>query len=465
MAYDVPIRMPKMSMTMTEGELVSWSVAPGEPVSVGDTVCEVMTDKVDMEVEAPVDGTLLRIDVEQGVVAVGTAIAWICSDQPDPMGDLLEDDPQRNGATAEPAPTAAPAPKTSADEVEVPAPGGPDPVLDRPASPAPTAPARASTLEPVGAGTAPAAGPVAAVPRARFLAREHSLDLRALEGTGPGARVLVADVERALTAIPAQPAPAARTGPPVASATTPVVPQPVPATSGEPAARNGTPRAAASTRRAAAVRAAVARTMTASAAVPQFTVWRDLDLEPLEASRWGISYTTLLLRAYAAALREVPALRTRWDGAAAQPVDQLAVGLAVDTPDGLLVPVFNDPDLVPVEVLDADVRSTAATARTGRIDAVHLLPATGMLSNLGGLGVDRFQALVIPPQASVLSAGASSRRPVAVPGGLGVGLRVTVGLTVDHRVADGADGARALAALALSCAQPLRLLGPAGVRP
>lgn len=204
--------------------------------------------------------------------------------------------------------------------------------------------------------------------------------------------------------------------------------------------------------------------MTASAAVPQFTVWRDLELERVDAARNGISWTTLLLRGYAIALREVPALMGRWEGDAAQEVHDLGIGLAVDTPDGLLVPVFAEPDRVPLEQLDADVRATGAAARGGKIDAAHLLPAVATLSNLGGLGVDRFQALVTPPQASVIAAGAVSRRPVGVPGGLGLGLRVTLGLSVDHRVADGADGARLLQALSQAFTEPLRLLGPSGAR-
>lgn len=208
------------------------------------------------------------------------------------------------------------------------------------------------------------------------------------------------------------------------------------------------------------MRAAVARTMTASAAVPQFTVWRDLDLAATDAVRGRISWTTVLLRGYATALREVPALLGKWDGTRVVPGEQVGVAMAVDTGHGLLVPVFSDPDQVGVEQLDEDVRETIAAARAGRIAPEHLLPAAATLSNLGGLGVDRFQALVTPPQASVLAAGAIDRRPVAVPGGVGLGLRLTVGLSVDHRVADGADGARLLAALAAAMSEPIRLLGP-----
>lgn len=426
--YEVPVRMPKMSMTMTEGEILTWNAKQGAAVSEGDVVCEVMTDKVDMEVEAPVSGTLLRIDVESGLVAVGTPIAWISSDQPDPLADLFADG-------------ASPAAQPATDPIE-------EPAADSGSQPTEPAP-EPESVEPV---ALPAhSGPVSVVPRARALARANGIDLHTVSGTGPDSLVLVEDVESLLTP------PASHAAPPAPSAETPA-----PAAPGSAApASVGAPTATSSSPRAKAVRAAVARAMTASAAVPQFTVWRDLELESADAARQGISWTTLLLRGYAGALRQVPALLGRWDGTDVVPAQQVSVALAVDTPDGLLVPVFADPDRLPVEVLDADVRATATNARTGKVDASHLLPATATLSNLG-FGVDRFQALVTPPQGSVLAVGSISRRPVAVPGGVGLGLRVTVGLSVDHRVADGADGARLLDALAAAFTEPLRLLGPSG---
>lgn len=455
--YEVPVRMPKMSMTMTQGDIVQWNAQPGDQVSAGDAICEVMTDKVDMDVESPVTGTLLRIDVQEGTVDVGTPIAWVSSDQPDPMAGLFDDDtPSSSGETPSSPPEASPAvdaqTSQAAPEGAAPAPEGSVPTTDDEAV----------------AGRED--GPVAAVPRARGLAREHDLDLATVRGTGPGGRVLVEDVEEALKPGEPTPSPAATPQPTSTPRQTP--PQRVRARAAEaaPAAQAAVapaPAPAASpqgtrtgTARSRSVRAAVARAMTASAAVPQFTVWRDLELEAVDAARAGISWTTLLLRGYAIALREVPALLSKWDGEAPQEVHDLAIGLAVDTPDGLMVPVFAEPDRVPLEQLDADVRATSAAARGGKIDAAHLLPAVATLSNLGGLGVDRFQALVTPPQASVIAAGGVSRRPVAVPGGVGLGLRVTLGLSVDHRVADGADGARLLDALSQTFTEPLRLLGP-----
>lgn len=196
------------------------------------------------------------------------------------------------------------------------------------------------------------------------------------------------------------------------------------------------------------IRAAVARKMSESATVPQFTVWRDIDLEEADRHRSGISWTTVLLRAYAAALREVPELLCRWEEDRATPSGPPAVALAVATKGGLLVPVFVEPDRSDPQSLDREVKHVVATAHSGRLDPAYLGMANGSLSNLGGLGVDRFQALVTPPQASVLALGSIRPRPVAVPGGVGVALNLTAGLTVDHRVADGAHAASLLDAFA-----------------
>ncbi|HYO38412.1 MAG TPA: 2-oxo acid dehydrogenase subunit E2, partial [Nocardioidaceae bacterium] len=196
--------------------------------------------------------------------------------------------------------------------------------------------------------------------------------------------------------------------------------------------------------RSAQIRAAVARKMAESASVPQFTVWRDIPLDTANSGRGGLSWTTVLLRAYAAALRDVPELLCRWENGAAIPRGPPAVALAVATPGGLMVPVFTEPDRAAPRELDAEVKSVVAAVQQGRLDPSYLGVANGSLSNLGGLGVDRFAALVTPPQASVLALGSIKQRPTAVPGGLGLALTLTAGLTVDHRVADGAHGATLL---------------------
>ena len=184
--------------------------------------------------------------------------------------------------------------------------------------------------------------------------------------------------------------------------------------------------------------------MAPSAAIPQFTVWRTVELDAADTSRRGLSWTTLLLRAYAGALREVPDLLCRWEDDAPGDAGPPAVALAVATDRGLLVPTFTEPDRDGAQEVDREIRAVVSAARAGKLDPSYLGTANASLSNLGGMGVDRFQALLTPPQASVLSLGTIRPRPVAVPGGLGVALTVEAGLTVDHRVADGAHAAELL---------------------
>jgi len=380
------IRMPKMSMTMTEGEVSTWLVDVGAEVAVGDVVCEVMTDKVDMEVESTVAGTLVEIVVADGMADVGEPIAWVEGDDDGGgFGDLL----------AEPTPP---------------------PVPEPPPPPAP---------EPVAAAPAPeSSGIVPAVPRARALARDRGIDLTQVRGSGPDGLVRMPDVEALV-----------------------------------PAAQSPAPPAAATDRDAArriAVRRAVARAMAPTAAIPQFTIWRTLHLDAVNAGRAGVSWTTVLLRAYAAALREVPELLSRWEDDGPTKAGPPAIALAVATDRGLLVPTFVEPDRGATADLDAELRAVVAAARTGKLDAAYLGLANGSLSNLGGQGVDRFQALLTPPQASVLSLGSIAQRPVAVPGGVGLALTVEAGITVDHRVADGAHGAALLEAMARELETPGR---------
>jgi len=390
------IRMPKMSMTMTEGEVSSWSVKVGDEITDGDIVCEVMTDKVDMDVESPVSGTLVEIVVESGTVAVGEPIGWVeGEDDGGGFGDLLM------------------APETP-EQVEAPVPE-PDPMSDAAPEPEQQRPS----------------GIVPAVPRARGLARELGVDLATVTPSGPEGLVRVADVEELAPAT--QPATQPATPPDTRSA------PPAPAQAAEspkPAGKQ--------TDRRAAIRAVVARTMTPSAAIPQFTVWRELHLDAANATRNGLSWTTVLLRTYAASLREVPELLSRWEDDRASEAGPPSIALAVATDRGLMVPTFSEPDLGDAADVDAEIREVVASVQKGRMDRAYLGIANGSLSNLGGLGVDRFQALLTPPQGSVLSLGSIKRRPVAVPGGVGTALTVEAGLTVDHRVADGIHAAQLL---------------------
>jgi pyruvate dehydrogenase E2 component (dihydrolipoamide acetyltransferase) len=428
------IRMPKMSMTMTEGEVSSWMVDVGAEVSEGDVVCEVMTDKVDMEVESTVSGTLVEIVVPSGTVEVGEPIGWVeGEDTGGGFGDLL----------SEPQPDALPEPAAVPGQVGRPSNGVP--AAEAPAAETPATVLPAEPQPPAAPAAAPAApsGPVAAVPRARALAAERGIDLATVTGSGPDGLIRVADIEalapsKAPAPVP-EPTPAPKHAAPVpAMAETP--PAAAPAAPPAPAARATAP----APDRKAAIRGAVARKMTPSAAIPQFTVWREIELDAANTLRRGVSWTTVLLRAYAAALRDVPDLLCRWENDRATESGPPSIALAVATDRGLLVPTFLEPDLGDAKALDTEIRAVVKAAHTGKLPPAYMGVANGSLSNLGGLGVDQFQALLTPPQASVLSLGSIRQRPVAVPGGVGLALTVNAGLTVDHRVADGAHAAELL---------------------
>ena len=402
---EVDLPMPKLSMTMTEGQLSEWRKQEGEEVRAGEVVCEVLSDKVDMEVESPVDGTLVRYQAVPGdTVAVGAALATIATEADDLVGDLLApgggaDGPAAGGVEAEVE--ADPADSQARPQAPAPEPSAP-PVTEQ----AETGRRQAG---PVGRGGAPARrGPKPAVPAARRRAAELGVDLDAVAGSGPDGLVLVADVERA----------------------------------GE------------------AERPAEGAAPARGAVGGQLTVFVDVDLEALAARRGALGWNALVVRAAARALREHPRINGPGDG-------RVAVAVATDSPDGLLAPVLADPDRLPPDRLDRQLRRLADRARQGRLSDRELAGATFTVINLGAFGVPEFHAAVTPPQAAALSVGAVAPRPVVRDGTLvarAVVVRVgcRVGLTVDHRVADGADAARFLADVRDLLEDPDTLLAPGG---
>lgn len=408
--------MPKMSMTMEFGTLVEWLVDVGGQVRNGDAIAVVTTDKVDMEVESVVDGTLEEVLAEPGdEVPVGQPIAYLMSEAEDLLGDLFAGAP-------EPEVAAAPA--------------------------AEAAPAVAAAAPVAVAGDSPERPRV--VPLARRLAAEAGIDLHEVTPSGPGLTIRARDVRDAIAA--RQAAPAAPAAAPAAAAA-PVQSAPAPT---EPGALLGD----AKTRR---MRIATAKVMDATAVIPQFTAYRVLDLSRLakarKASLQGVSWTSILVRAYAMVLREYPQLNGFWTSQGVQGNAHVGVSLAVDTPTGLLAPVLADPDKVTLRELDRQVRELAVAARNGQIISAQLSGGTGTVSNLGGMGVDRFNALLTPPQSTALSLGAVATRPVfSEDGGVAPQVCCEVGLTIDHRTADGADAARALQTMQEFLEDPFLLL-------
>ena len=443
----IPLLMPKMSMTMEFGTVEQWLVEVGGPVSDGDAVVVVTTDKVDMDVESTCDGTLAEILAQSGdQVPVGEPIAYIETEKDDLLGDLFApaaDEGASTGSTngAGEADSAAPVDAVSDEPVDAP-------------QPAAQIPASAGMTESSDGMTEATERP-RAVPLARKLAAEAGIDLASVQPQGPNRTIRARDVRAALeSAAPPNPAviPAHAGIPSAASATSGGV---------STSSTSGELLGDAKSRR---IRVATARVLDATALIPQFTVWRALDLSRLavarKASLAGVSWNTILLRAYALMLREYPALNGSWAGDGVRTNPRIGVALAIDTPAGLLAPVLRDPHTLGIRALDAAIKELAAAVKAGKADPSAMGGGTGTVSNLGSFGVQRFNALLTPPQATALSLGTVEVRPVFdADGAVRPRTVCEAGLTLDHRVADGADAARAFATMQAVLEDPFLLLG------
>ncbi|WAX55832.1 2-oxo acid dehydrogenase subunit E2 [Jatrophihabitans cynanchi] len=398
------VRMPRLSDTMTEGILSQWLKHEGEQVSRGDVLAEIETDKATMELEADDSGVLTRILVEPGTtVPIGQPIAVI--GEPDATA------PQAAAAPAAAAPAAA--------------------------APQPTRP-------PAAAPAAPRSVEVRTSPLARAIAREHGLDIATITGTGPGGRIVRADVQDAV---------AARD-----RATTP------PAGSAAPGSGDTEVRLN-------SIRRITAQRLTESAAAPHFYLTSVVDAQPLLALRSElntqlagatgaprISVTDLLVCACAIALRAHPGVNSSWAGDHLVQRGQVNIGLAVALPDGLIVPVIRDADRKGVRAIASEAHALSDRARAGKLTLEEFSGGTFTISNLGMYGVDHFTAVINPPEAAILAVGAARDEPVVRDGELVAGTTMKLTLTIDHRVLDGAAAAAFLRDLVGLLEQPLRIL-------
>ena len=382
--------LPKLGLTMDEGRLIAWHKKEGDRVEKGEILFEVETDKASMEIEASASGIVRRILLAADASApVATVIALIAD------------------TADEPLPSDAPAPSSKEN---------PSATRARPSlGETPPSPAGASLSSSDGSSDR-----VRASPAARKRAQELGVDINAVRGTGPGGRVGLEDVEAvASSALTSAASPSAATG-----------------EKREPLSR---------------MRRAVGEAMTRSVReAPQFSISRDVDMTAASAKRKaaGVSYTDVIVAAAATALRAHPRLRSRVDGDAVVVSEKIDVGIAVALDAGLIVPVVREADRKSLGALRDDREALEAAVRSGRARADAFGGAAITVSNLGTFGVDRFTAIVVPPEASILAVGRVADRVIAVNGAPAVRPVVSLTLTVDHRVADGADAARFLADVA-----------------
>jgi pyruvate dehydrogenase E2 component (dihydrolipoamide acetyltransferase) len=407
---EVDVPMPKLSMTMEEGELIAWVKKEGDQVRAGEVICEVNSDKVEMEVESPADGTLVRYAAAEGdIVPVGAPIATLATEAEDLLGGLLGPGDDQAAAPAD-APAAGAEP-------------GAGPVQAAPSG----------------------AGPKPVVPAARRRAAELGVDLAAVAGTGRDGLVGVGDVEAA--AAPAKaPAKAA-----VAPAVTEAEVEEVPLSS---------------------MRRVVARRLVESMqSTPHFYLTSTVDAEELLGFRaelnrqlqargedLKVSVNDLVVKACAVLLRANPDLNVSFGGDKLLVHRRVHVGIAVAVDGGLVVPVVRDADQKSLTQVAREAGELIGRARAGKLSAAEVSGGTFTVSNLGMFGIDQFTAVINPPEAAILAVGAALPEPVATDDGVVVHRRMRLTLSIDHRALDGATGAGFLQQLKTTLEHPLQIV-------
>ena len=415
----VEVKLPRLGQGMEAGTIVRWLKSEGDAVSKGEPLYELDTDKVTQEVEADSDGVLLKIVVPEGEVDVGTTVAVIGAPGED-VSALLEAAMSGNGGAPAPASEAAPA--------EVP-PADAGPASAETASP--DEPAAATVPAEASAPRAPGER-VKASPLARRIARERGLDLDAITGTGPEGRVIAEDVEKVSAGGPA----------PIAASQPALPPRPVP--TGEVEVVELT-----------SVRRTIARRLTEAWEAPVFQLVVSADASALTETRERLvelmregdvkpTVNDVLTRLVASALMRYRAVNAQFVDGRIHRHPSANVGIAVATPNGLVVPVIQAAERLSVQEIAAVRADLVGRARKGKLQLADLEGGTFTISNLGMYGIEQFVAVLNPPQVAILAVGSIEDRARVVDGELVAVPTVSLTLTCDHRAIDGSEGAEFL---------------------
>ena len=434
------ILMPALSPTMTEGTLARWLKKEGEAVRAGDVIAEIETDKATMEVEAVDEGGLGRILGQDGTegVKVNEPIAVLVE-----PGEAV---PAAGAPAAAPAPAPAPAPAAPAAAAAQAAP-----------APAPVAQARPELQA---QAAAPAGGRVVASPLAKRMARQSGVDLAAMKGSGPGGRIVRADVEAALAGGAPKAAPAAAPGAAPAAA-----PAPKPAAAAITAPHTLVPHTS--------IRRVIARRLVeAKATIPHFYVSMDIEIDALLKLRaelnarsakdgpaaFKLSVNDFVIKAAALTLKRVPKVNASWTEDAIALYDDVDISVAVSIPDGLITPIVRQADRKGLAAISNEMKDLGARAKSGKLKPEEFQGGGFSISNMGMYGVSNFSAIINPPQSAILAVAAGQQRPVVKDGQLAVATVMTCTLSVDHRVVDGALGAEWMAEFKRIVEDPLSLM-------
>ena len=425
----IEILMPALSPTMEEGTLAKWLVKEGDTVSSGDVMCEIETDKATMEFEATDEGVIGKILIAEGTegVKVNAAIAVLLEE-----GESASD----IGATSAPKADAAPAPT---------------PKTEPEAAKAAPAPAVANKTD---------GSRIFASPLARRIAAQKGLDLGDVKGSGPHGRIVKADVE-GLSKSDAPKAAAAPAAQATAKATGPssdAIAKMYEGREYEEIALNGMRKTIA------------ARLTEAKQTVPHFYLRRDIKLDALMAFRAQLnkqleprgvklSVNDFIIKACALALQQVPTANAVWAGDKVFQLKPSDVAVAVAIEGGLFTPVLKDAEMKSLSALSAEMKDLAARAKDRKLAPHEYQGGSFAISNLGMFGIDNFDAVINPPHGAILAVGAGVKKPVVkADGELGIAIVMSVTLSVDHRVIDGALGAELLNAIKDNLEAPMMML-------
>ena len=458
----IELKMPALSPTMEEGTLAKWLVKEGDTVAAGDLIAEIETDKATMEFEAVDEGTIAKILVAEGTdeVKVGTVIALIAGEGEDAGAAASAPEAAKEPVAKDGGETGAGQPATPTPTPEVKGYG---------ASPAEDAPAAASKgINPVQhseAAPQPRADPgdrVKASPLARRLAEQRGIDLAGLAGSGPGGRIVKADVDAAAGKPAAAPAQAPAPAPAPAAAQAPAAPAPAPS--------HGIPDIPHEVAKLSNVRKTIARRLTESKQnVPHIYLTVDVRLDALlklrgelnaalEPRGVKLSVNDLMIKALAAALMEVPECNVQYTAAELVTFKRAGISVAVSIPGGLITPVITEADTRSLSSIATMMKDLAARARDNKLKPEEYQGGTASLSNMGMYGIKQFEAVINPPQGMIMAIGAGEKRPYVVDDSLQIATVMSATGSFDHRAIDGADGARLMQAFKRLVEAPLGLL-------
>ena len=431
----INLKMPALSPTMEEGTLAKWLVKEGDTVASGDLLAEIETDKATMEFEAVDEGVIAKILIPAGTdnVKVGEVIAIIAGE-----GEEVGDAPAAAAAPAPaPSPAVAPAPAVEAKAAPAPAP-----------TPAPAASSSSDDR-------------VKASPLAKRIAAAKGIDLATVKGTGPGGRIVKADVE---DMVPGEAKPAA--APQAAAPAAAPAPTPAPAAAAAPFTTDIPHEAS----KLSNMRKTIARRLTeAKQTIPHIYLTVDVQLDKLlklrgelnkalEAQGVKLSVNDLLIKALAKSLIQVPKCNVTFAGDQLISYHRADISVAVSTPAGLITPIIVGAETKAVGAISTEMKELAGRAKDGKLQPHEYQGGTASLSNMGMFGIKHFEAVINPPQGMIMAIGAGEKRPYIVDDALGIATVMSATGSFDHRAIDGADGAQLMAAFKDLCENPLGML-------